>query len=1016
MKPFMCLQAFVACLILPVVSLAMEPLPLTELASTNVAIGTPLKGLLDDYVKLLPGQSSLTMVEPEQGFLSHSWSKNYDTLSKACQAQPAACTTVLMAQFDTLLGELNKADPKSALDLRRVLLMSAVCDLCQIAKDRSYRCNSPNLLTHVSIGWRTLGYEQRFLAYQDMDLAYRNQWSSWVATQGNLSPKEKEAALKRVERDKGAFERDAYTFELRDKLSAGYSSWLMTLLQQSLQPNEQGMLVAVANLARLAALQGQNARAEQWWQLTQMLLDERPELKSTNQCLLQSQRFSIDAAQASLAGASFDGPQLVQNLVDKNCPFTAQTLQFALRSLRQQQPIPALDALKRAHAACEQDEGCGYDRKQQINMLIAILQGQPASLRGEMQQWQGRIKRGELLSTERQIVWVLADRLHDTGAGAEAASLYQALDELVEFDRNQVMFNNPADLAAYDDLKRMRVRSDLEQGNQTMPMQTETLRGQGLLRRLRTQRWMKELADVSDAEAKAELERQLQSARTLRQDMERLLPGALPLVKTIFQGMLADMEGFEDAQQEIYLNKLAAKKLGVGYLSGWGGLGAYADKESRDSMFDSKAVPLDGNESYLSWLRVPGGYVGTLLAANPRVPGHYLWGAHNTIRQLFIPFSAQDEAMLQMYRNLLQSGATISRGAKRTSAIESDDAGLMLKGLPVWQQADGGFIASQAAPPGGKRVKNFGSLSDALFGRLLAPFAEHYQDAQRLIISPDGALSYLPFETLTRQGVSILETIDIGYVQSLAVYAELKKRGSAGKAKPAPALLSVADPQYASISAAEDTASNPQSSLAEIRWPSLPGTRKESAAITSLFRNNQQLLGAKASKSSLAEMQNRSALKGFRILHFATHGYVDDARSALVLSPEKDPVSAYLMDRDIVSWDLDSDLVLLSACNTGVGRQQTGEGIVGLPYAFFMAGNINTLMSLWPVDDEGTAKLMPAFMQRIQNGEDHIAALNNTKRAFARGDYGLALSNPRVWSAFVLYGVPLGKDTAVVKR
>lgn len=112
------------------------------------------------------------------------------------------------------------------------------------------------------------------------------------------------------------------------------------------------------------------------------------------------------------------------------------------------------------------------------------------------------------------------------------------------------------------------------------------------------------------------------------------------------------------------------------------------------------------------------------------------------------------------------------------------------------------------------------------------------------------------------------------------------------------------------------------------------------------------------------------------------------------------PISAYLMDQDIVGWSLNSVLVLFSACNTGIGRKQKGEGCRRSAYAFFMAGNTNTLMmSLWPVDDEGTAALMPTFFQRIQHGEDHITALNNAKRAFARGDYGQALSNPRVWSS-----------------
>jgi CHAT domain-containing protein len=426
---------------------------------------------------------------------------------------------------------------------------------------------------------------------------------------------------------------------------------------------------------------------------------------------------------------------------------------------------------------------------------------------------------------------------------------------------------------------------------------------------------------------------------------------------------------------------------------------------------ESPISSLDKHEAYLTWLRVPGGYVGILLAVTPRDLSHRVLPAQHSIKQSFIPFSPQDDALLQLYHDLLQSGASVSRGAKLSAPIEADNAGLMLNGLPIWQQTDGSFIINRTAPSGAVRIKNFGNLSDALFERLLAPFAEQYQDAQRLIISPDGALSYLPFETLTRQGVSVLETIDIGYIQSLAVYAELKKRIAAKKPKSEPSLLTVADPQYgAKSSVSDDSDSGSLQRMRGISWPELPGTRAESAAIAKLYRNKRQLLGAQASKTNLDKMQAQSELKDFQIIHFATHGYVDDERSALVLTPDQNPVSAYLMDQDIVGWNLDSNLVLLSACNTGVGRQQKGEGVVGLPYAFFMAGNINTLMSLWPVDDEGTAKLMPTLMERIQKGEDHITALNHTKRAFARGEFGEAFSNPRVWSAFVMYGVPLSSE------
>lgn len=1003
---------FIGCWALSGVSHAMEPLPLADMTSREPSISTPLIGLLDDYANLLPGQRSLSTIGDDGAI--HAWSMRRDSLAQACQTNPSACALMLQAQYDVLLLEWQKRDPKRTLTLRDAVVVSALSDLCQLAgfMDMGYRClprGKRNMATMASVIWRNLGYDHLFLAYQDMDLSERNQMRSWLEHEAKLPPAETERELKDLERDKGAGERDAHAFELRDSLSGAFSQWLMILLQNIAQSNHDKMLEGMVNLARLSALQGQLERAEQWWQFSQSLVVEHPELANPNQCLLQSQRFIIDVEQARSTWSLFDGPQRIQSLIDRGCPYTVQSLQYGLLAIKQQQWDQALDVLLRAQKACDGGDSCGYTRKAQIKALLAVAQEQPEALKREAQNWMSRLKDEILLSNERQLVWALADHLRNLGANADAAALYQALDHEIELSRDSLAFK-PDDLARYDELKRLRVWSDVEQGNQILPMQSESLRGQSLLKRLRTQRWLKELAGEVDVEAKAELDKQVKNISTLRQSLEQTLAHTPPpFTQAVLQAMLSDMEEAENLYRDVYLGKLAAKKQNTpGFFSSQA-LMQYQFAESL-SPLDSPVAALEPNEAYLSWLRVPGGYVGTLIAITPKGSNKRVLTSPHSIKQQFIPFTPQDEALLQFYRDLLQSGASTSRGVKLTAPIETDKAGLMLNGLPIWQQPDGSLITSRTGPAGGRRIQNFVSLSDVLYERLLAPFAEYYQDAQRLIISPDGALAYLPFETLTRQGVSVLEMVDIGYAQSLAVYAELKKRSAARKRKSASGLLSVADPQYgASSPDSNGLESGSLRRLGGISWPALPGTRKESLAITKLYRNNRQLLGAQASKSSLARMQVQKTLKDFQILHFATHGYVDDERSALVLSPEHNPISAYLMDQDIVGWNLDSDLVLLSACNTGIGRQQTGEGVVGLPYAFFMAGNINTLMSLWPVDDEGTAIFMPALMQRIQKGEDHVTALNTTKRAFARGDYGRAFSNPRVWSAFVLYGVPLAE-------
>ena len=94
--------------------------------------------------------------------------------------------------------------------------------------------------------------------------------------------------------------------------------------------------------------------------------------------------------------------------------------------------------------------------------------------------------------------------------------------------------------------------------------------------------------------------------------------------------------------------------------------------------------------------------------------------------------------------------------------------------------------------------------------------------------------------------------------------------------------------------------------------------------------------------------------------------------------------------------------MVMSACQTGLGETVSGEGIMGLPYALYIAGNKNTLMTLFQVDDAITAEFMRRFFTKLNHGTSHIQALLETKREFRQEP---KYQNPRYWAAFVLYGV-----------
>jgi hypothetical protein len=532
------------------------------------------------------------------------------------------------------------------------------------------------------------------------------------------------------------------------------------------------------------------------------------------------------------------------------------------------------------------------------------------------------------------------------------------------------------------------------------------LRAQSLLNRLRIKRWQNEFAGVRDAAALAKRQEQ-QAQLVAARDAMTKLTGNSPLnraLRNAFSTLAAESEAIS---QETYLQELASRKAeaaGGSKRVAWLGVG-YNDlswHDEKKKVIGQSFPSLGVDEAYLSWLRVPGGYVGTLAVPDPQHVSQW-WDSHRLVSH-FVPVSEAMASTLDLYRKLLQAGAIGSCDSQFAVAGETTCSGLVLGLVPVWRQPDGSFVASEKPVAGSVRAQSFTELGDAIFTLLLAPFHADFAQVRRLILSPDGALAYLPFETLSINGISILDTLDIAYVQSLAVHEELTNRVRAKKVS-GPALLSFADPDYTLVTKKTASAHVVPRFLVEAKWPGLAGTQSESDALLKLFTGGLQRLGAKASRKQLNSLQRSGKLGKYRVLHFATHGYVDDERSALVLSMVDGADQGYLQDTDVLDLHLNTDLVLLSACNTGIGRNVSGEGVMGLPYAFMLAGNSNTLMSLWSVEDTGTAAFMTTFMEKVHSGMDLFTALNQTKREFAHGLHGKVFSDPLIWAAFVQYGI-----------
>jgi CHAT domain-containing protein len=161
--------------------------------------------------------------------------------------------------------------------------------------------------------------------------------------------------------------------------------------------------------------------------------------------------------------------------------------------------------------------------------------------------------------------------------------------------------------------------------------------------------------------------------------------------------------------------------------------------------------------------------------------------------------------------------------------------------------------------------------------------------------------------------------------------------------------------------------------------------------------------GAAATKANFAAANRRGLLERTRYLHVAAHGYLSAVApqwSSLVLGGEGG-APAYVTAAELATYDIGARLVVLSACETALGRDVAGEGIFGLPYALTVAGARGTLLTLWPVADRSTSVFMTRFYRKLARGVPPATALARTKREFLRDP---EWSAPLYWAPFVLYG------------
>ncbi len=347
-------------------------------------------------------------------------------------------------------------------------------------------------------------------------------------------------------------------------------------------------------------------------------------------------------------------------------------------------------------------------------------------------------------------------------------------------------------------------------------------------------------------------------------------------------------------------------------------------------------------------------------------------------------------------------------------------AALADEGRRAWRTHDGAYHlldSAQAAPEGASAVSDESEVAGMLGRRLLEPLAEVLRHKERWVLSPDGALATLPFELLHLDGKRVLERVELHYAQSLSVYALARARlAEYGQLQRPFDLLAFGHPSYdappepagtrrARLRAAPLVA---ETQLADLRtsWPSLPGTEREIQVIRRLYSASTTYLRSDASEARLQQLAASGELTRYRRLHFAVHGHLsaqDPALSSLVLSQRNlaPGTDGYVTAAEWAGYELRSDLTVLSACDTGLGADLSGEGVMGLPFALFMAGNVNTVLSLWPVLDETAPRFMQKFYARLRAGIGAARALTETKREIAADPRS---RHPAHWAPFILVG------------
>jgi CHAT domain-containing protein len=352
-------------------------------------------------------------------------------------------------------------------------------------------------------------------------------------------------------------------------------------------------------------------------------------------------------------------------------------------------------------------------------------------------------------------------------------------------------------------------------------------------------------------------------------------------------------------------------------------------------------------------------------------------------------------------------------------------------------EANRGLGIAAAAP---EDVAPFVAVSNALYKVVLEPAAGLIGE-KRLMVVADGALNYIPFEVLLKSAESgdfsslgyLVKSNEIIYAPSASVVGAIKQQRAKASGR---AMLIIADPVFNSNDTRAQKAAGTPAGDAEVRGLGIQGALVDVAGSTPAPAANPAMVGLPLARlngtrteaeqiSKLAKASGAQAdvwldldanednlgardVSKYRIIHVATHGLLNAERpqfTGVVLSLVGNKThDGFVRTDEVFNLRLGSPLVMLSACETGLGKEKRGEGVMGLTRAFMYAGAPTVGVSLWSVADKSTADLMTDFYKRLLStgeGTTSSSALRGAQLAMISGK---KYSAPFYWAPFVLVG------------